>query len=513
MHEILEEVIAHLRGMWRYKWVSLLMAWIVCLLGWAYVTKMPDQYRTTAQVMVDSASVLKPLMQGLAVEPNVSQRAQMISRTLLTRPTLEQVAKAVDPGLLASGGRELEAAAFRLQNNLSIQGTDRLLNLYTVQYQSRDPNEAFEVVRVLVELFTEGFRGGSREDSEMARRFLDGQIREYEERLQAAEQRLADFRRANAGLLPDDRGGYDQRLQHLSSQLAQTELELREAVNRRNELQRQLAGTGRAAVASRFDSRIAATQARLDELSQQFTERHPDIVSLRQTLAELRAQRDEEQRRIQGGGPIDGALLENPLYQGITLALSNTQMQVSTLTVRADEFRQRIAALEELVDTIPQVEAELARLDRDYEVNRQNFVELLQRRERAAITGTLDAGSDQVQFRVVEPPRVPVRPSEPNRPLLNAGVLVFGLASGAGLAFLLSWLNPVFDHRRALSAATGLPVLGTIALAPSSSRNSSERREIYLFVVVVAALLSVFVVVVLVGRPLAQLVRGLLGSL
>ena len=226
MDEILAQALGYLRGIWRYRWVALVVAWVVAVAGWVHVSQMPDQYQASAQVHVDTESVLRPLMSGLAVEPNVQQRVDMMTRTLLTRPTLEMVARETDMHLRATTEAQMNAVIEGLRSNLNIQALGRQNNLYRISYVSNDPRQAYAVVQSLLNQFVEGFLGDTRVDRDAAQRFLDQQIRDYERRLEAAEQRRADFRRQNAGLLPGDRGDYYQRLQRAQEELRQTELEL-----------------------------------------------------------------------------------------------------------------------------------------------------------------------------------------------------------------------------------------------------------------------------------------------
>ncbi len=508
MHEIFAQILAYLRGVWRFRWVVLVVAWGVSLVGWAHVSQLPDEYRASAQVHVDTDSMLRPLLRGLAIDPNISERVSMMTRTLLTRPNLEQVARNTDMHLQATTDAQMEGVINRLRNGIRIAGANRE-NLYTLSFTSRDPQQAYDVVQATLNLFVEGALGDTRADSDMAQRFIDQQIREYEQRLEAAERRLADFRRDNVGLLPSDSGSYYQRLEAAKQALAQTELQLREAENRREEIRRQIAGEeptfgimgGNTRTANpALESRIENIQTRLDELTLTFTERHPDIISLRRTLDDLERQRDEEIAMLNDMYGSDGTSLDaNPVYQQMRMALSNAQVEVSALRVRTEDHRRQVEELQRLVDTVPQVEAELKRLDRDYSVNQENYMALLSRRETAALSQSVEDRGEQVQFRVIEPARVPRSPSAPNRPALFAGVLLLGLGGGGGLAFLLAQLRPVFDDRRVLNTVTGFPVLGTVGLNRDARRRYRDRLELLAFASVAGLLLLAFGLVVTLG--------------
>ena len=88
------------------------MAWVVALAGWVYVWQMPESYKATARLYVDSNSVLRPLMRGLAITPNIDQRIAMMSRTLLSRPNLERLARMTDLDLQVTTDAQKEAPHF-----------------------------------------------------------------------------------------------------------------------------------------------------------------------------------------------------------------------------------------------------------------------------------------------------------------------------------------------------------------------------------------------------------------
>ena len=524
MHEIFAQILAYIRGTWRYRWLALIAAWIVCIAGWTYVSQLPDQYRASVQVHVDTDSMLRPLLRGLAVDTNITQRVNLMTRTLLTRPNLEQVARMTDMHLQAGTEAQMDAVINRLRSGISIQGARDREDLYTLSYQDRNPQRAHAVVQALQTIFVETALGDTRVDSDLAHRFIDQQIQEYEQRLDAAEQRLADFRRENVGLLPGERGDYYQRLQRAQNELEEAQFRLREAQNRRDEVRRQLAGEeptfgimggGRSHPAtSALDNRIENLQQRLDEMLLTYTDRHPDIMALRRTIENLEEQRAEELALLaeSGAGTFsESGLQTNPVYQQMRMALSNAEVEVSTLQVRVQRHQEEVNELQALVDTIPQIEAELKRLDRDYNVNRENYVQLLRRREAATISQSVEDRGDQVQFRIVEPARVPTSPSAPNRPALFAGVLFLGLGAGAGLAFLVAQLRPVFDDRKLLNAITGFPVLGTVSLVRDTRMRLKQRFEMVSFASVTAGLLAAYGLVTMLGGIHLQAVQRLLG--
>ncbi|MCG5501050.1 XrtA system polysaccharide chain length determinant [Ectothiorhodospira lacustris] len=520
MQEIISQILGYLRDIWRYRWVVLVVAWVVSLAGWLHVSQIPDQYRSSAQVHVDTDSMLRPLLRGLAVDTNVSQRVAFMTRTMLTGPNLEEVARATDLHLQAHTDADMQRIVGRLRSGISISA-GRQDNVYTIAYTHGNPQHAYDVVQALLNRFVEGALGDSRTDTDVARRFLDQQIREYEERLIAAERRLADFRRDNAGMMPGDQGGYYSRLQQARNLLQETQLRLREAENRRDEIRRQLVGeeptfgimggTRTTQATAAIDGRIQTLQARLDELLLTFTERHPDIQSIRRTIEDLQAQREEEIRLARQSGPSMEQLDTNPVYQQMRMTLSNADVEIASLRVRLQQHQGAVEELQRLVDIIPDIEAEMTRLDRDYSVNREQYEQLLRRRESATLSRSVEERGEQVQFRVIEPARVPASPSAPNRPAMFSMALLAGLGLGGGLAFLIGQLRPVFDSRRSLNKVTGFPVLGTVSLLASPKRLMRERIELISFAGVGGLLVAAYFAVVAAGGIHLSIVARLLG--
>lgn len=509
MHDLLGQLYAYVRETWRYRWLALGAAWVVCIAGWLFVYQIPDEYRASARVHVDTQSMLRPLLRGIAVDTNLAQRVNLMTRTLLTRPNMEKVARMTDMHLEAQTDAQMAALVDRLRSRIAIQGNQRE-NLYTLSYNDRDPQKAHEVVQAILTIFTESALGDTRLDGDMAQSFIEKQIQEYEQRLSEAEQRLADFRRKNVGMLPSDRGDYYQRLQEAQNQLEDAQLRLREAQSRRDEIQRQLAGEeptfgitdyqGSVSGNSHLDTRIQNLQERLDEMLLTYTEQHPDVKSLQRTIEDLEQQK-QEQLELSGGLPSsgNGNLETNPVYQQMRITLSNAEVEISSLKARVARYQQEVEELRHMVDTIPNIEAELKRLNRDYNVNRKNYEELLQRRESAAMSQSFEEGGQQMQFRVIEPSRVPTSPAEPNRPLLFTGVLLAGLGAGLGLAFLVSQLRPVFHNRRTLNSVTGFPVLGTVTLIMDERTRSRHRTEMLFLGSITGLLLIAYAAVVVTG--------------
>lgn len=486
MQEALAYLFSYIWGVWRHRWIALVLAWVTALVGWAYVWQMPESYVASARLFVDTNSVLRPLLRGLAITPDIDQRIGMMSRTLLSRPNLETLIRMTDLDLQVTTEAEKEAMIARMKDSIKLSGDRNNASLYSISVRDNDRETARRVTQSLVTVFIESSLNEKREDSSGAQSFLDEQIQDYEQRLIEAENRLARFKQRHVDILPGGGGDYYSRLQAVRSDLQDARLQLQEAQNRRSELQRQIEGEDPLFVAvngssegsmSPLDSRIQSLKVQMDQLLSRYTDKHPEVRQIRGLIEELEKEREAEYLRMldqsRDSASQFSGLSSSPVYQGMRSMLAETEARVAELQVRVAEFERRAEDLEAKVNSIPQVEAELKQLDRDYSVIARQHQEMLRRRESARISEDVENNASDVSFRVIDPPFVPLQPNDPNKPLLNAGVLVLALGVGVGGALLLSLLYPMVTDARMLANATGMPLLGVV----TNNKASKERTR------------------------------------
>jgi protein tyrosine kinase modulator len=528
MKELLDQIIEQIRGSWRFRRYALILAWIIAPIGWAFVFMMPDVYEAHSRIFVDTKTELKPVLQGIVLDQDVNAQLNLVRQALLSGPQLEPLAQEVglaDPRTMSPQqlARTLDALRDRIELTVSFAGAegDRETggSIYAIAYKDTSRERSLKVVESLQTRLIENTLGGKRTGSENVQKFLQTQIRELEARLRDAEDRLAEFKKKNVGLMPDEQGGYFVRLQADMDAVRKLQSSLTVAMSKREELQRQLRGEAPIAAATGLGgmtanptgmaqgggdtlSRIKETQARLDELLLRFTDKHPDVVAARENLEQLKQRRAAEIEALKRGDPNAAAssgASANPVYQSIQLQLNQTDVEIASLRQELAVNQGKVADLRRMLDTMPQVEAEYARLNRDYDVTKSNYTALVERLEKSRL-GEEATTSGSVRFDVIEPPTSSFKPTSPRRSLLIAAVLAFAGAAGAGLAFLLHQLRPVYSSARALAESTGLTVLGSISIAMGSKERTERRHSFIRYSVAVTALLVLSVVVLHLSR-------------
>ena len=526
MEELVAQISTIAKGMWRFRWQSLLVAWLVGIIGAVVVFRVPDRYEATARIFVDTQSILKPLMSGLAVQPNVEQQVVMLSRTLISRPNIEKLVRMADLDLKTESKAQQEALIGNLMATLEIKNIGRD-NLYSLSFRDSDPAKAQRVIQSLVSIFVESSLGASRKDTASAKTFINEQIKSYESRLEEAESKLKEFRLRNIQLQTGDGKDSAARLAGLGEQLEQAQLALREAENARDAAKLQLENekTQAANIATQsllqesavsvatpeIDSRIEVQKKNLDALLQRFTEQHPDIVSTRKLLKELEEQKKKEVRELRKAAmsvPSGSSNNTNLVYQELSKIMATAEVQVASLKARVAEYSARYAQAREMIKTAPQLEAEASQLNRDYAINKRNYEDLVARRESAVMSGDLDVASGVADFRLIDPPRVSPNPVSPNRLLLLPLALVVALAAGLFAAFAASQLRPVFHHANDLRNFVELPLLGVVSRVISVADRRQQRVDLLRFLLGSGGLVGGFMVALIAMSVMAARQAG-----
>jgi polysaccharide chain length determinant protein (PEP-CTERM system associated) len=502
MDEIFRKIIETLHGIWLRRWIGLAVAWLVGLAGGAYVFLTPDKYEASARIYVDTQSMLKPLMAGLTIQPNVEQQVAMLSRTLISRPNMEKLVRMTDMDLQVKSAQDRERIIDKLIQTLQIKSVGRD-NLYTIGFLDPKPEQAKRVVQSLLSIFVESGLSGKRNDSEQAARFIEEQIKAYEQHLAEAENRLKEFKLRNLGLAGAGGKDYFGTMSTLAEQRRQAQLELKEAERSRDALKGQLseedpvflqspssqAGAASEVATPEIDARIGVLTKNLDELLPRYTDEHPDVVGTRRIIRELEVQRKAEQERLKQelerhrqtmptAGPQGD---RNPVYQQLKVALVEAEAQVAALRTRVADFDQRHAELLRQARMVPELEAEFTQLNRDYAVQKQSYENLVTRRESALMSGEMESATGIADFRIIDPPRVSPNPVAPNRQVLLPLVFLASFGAGIAASFLFSQVRPTFHDNRKLREIAQRPVLSGVSLIPNKAMLARRRRSAWFF--------------------------------
>lgn len=456
-----------LKAAWRRRWLGVAIAWVICIVGWLVIHKLPDQYVASARLYVNTDAVLTPLLKGLAVDASPEAQLKMLQGTLVSRPNLDKLISKSDLNLTVGGPTQRDALISQLASDISVK-PDNKLNLFSIEYTSSNPKLAQDVVHTLLTIFIDSATGSDRIDMENARIFLQHQIASYEQQLRVAEVNRAEFRSKYPGLVIADNlsgtaeTGNDplETLQTKINQLdasLQTKMALAVAYKKQLEgMQPSLQEGDRGGPGA--PTTLVQAEEKLRVLRLKYTDAFPDVIAQQQLVQALKTSPTH--------GGAGGRAAPNPAYEDLQLRLIEVAADADALKKQLASMQGYRARLQELQKDKPTLIAQYQSITRGYAVLRRNYDDLLARLQSANLGQAADTQANTVQIRVVEPPVVPRIPSGPNRLLLISIVLAVGVAAGVAVPMLLAQLDRSFwvvEDLRSL----GLPVLGGISLLSS----------------------------------------------
>ncbi|KLE35413.1 XrtA system polysaccharide chain length determinant [Aurantiacibacter luteus] len=493
MNQLLEELRAGAWAVWNRRWLALGIAWGVALLGWVVVAFIPNTYESETRIFVQLDDVLAEQI-GIAANAR-SRDIDRIRQTLVSSVNLETVVRSTRIGDTVTSDTELETAIARLAKDVTVVSEGE--NIFEITAKSgrselsdgENAELAQAIAQRMIDIFREQNLGGARGDMEESLEFLDAQLAQREQELQAAEERRLAFESQN----PDLVGG----AQAIASQMSATRSELRSveadlaaAQSALASLDGQLAGTPRTlSVGGGGGGNPALAQAEANLAGMRargLTESHPDMAAARRTVEALRAQG--------GGGGGGASSTPNPTYSSLQAMRVERQSNVQSLQSRAAALNAEIASINASQAREPGAAAEATRISRDYDVLREQYDKLLQDREELRLRGQVENERSAISFEVVDPPTTPRKPAAPNRPLLLFGVLVLGAGAGVGTAYALSKLGSTFATAGQLERTFGLPVVGTITHTFTDAGRALRRQRLRYFAAGAGGLAVLFVV-------------------
>jgi polysaccharide chain length determinant protein (PEP-CTERM system associated) len=504
-----------LHAVWRHKWLGVATTWLVCTAGWIGVALVPTKYESSARVYLNADPLLTPLLKGLAADTDPTRQLDFMQRTLLSRPNLEQLVRLTDLDIGVTNAEQREALFKRLASDVTVSPVT--LNLLTLSYRDEDPNKAKNVVQSLLTIFAEKTAGSSRADMDSAQRFLDSEITSYRDQLRGAEKRRAELAQQYPDIVsnraPDAGTNADESLSRLDQAHAavnRLKLELADAATKRDALQKELNSVPPTISVDRapqvvvnggrlapVDERLQELRRNLDGLLLKYTDSHPDVKAARKAIAQLEAEKAKSSDGAgkSGGGTTKGEIA-NSVYEQIKVRLVDAEASLAAVQRRLDEARSDQARIEKVAASAPGVLVQAQDLDRDYSILKRNYQELVARREATQIANAADTKTEKIQFRIVDPPQVPILPAAPNRPMLVSMVLLFGIGGGLAVPLALTQIDRSFATIGQLRNL-GLPILGSVSRL---SLGAARRRAAIQFAGVCA---SAFLLIAVYGTLIA----------
>ncbi|WP_019516576.1 XrtA system polysaccharide chain length determinant [Sphingomonas sp. Mn802worker] len=478
MGGLINEARIALHAIWTRRWIALAVAWGVCIAGWLVVSQIPSRYDSKARVFVQMRSVLPTGADSMQAANDDAHDIDTVRQTLTSAVSLEKVVRGTDLAKTVSSDRDVADRVAGLQNAIKIVAQQD--NLFEITTTAASPKLAAAITQKLIDIFVETNLSSDRSQNTQTLAFLDGQLQTLGTKLQDAEAKRASFQNNYLGALPGT-GSISDRIGAARTQMSQVDGDLAAAQSSMAALSGQMAatpktiaGAGIAPGVGPARARLAAIQGQLsDAYGRGYTDSHPDVIALKRQLAQAQAAARGEP--LTGGS--DGGVA-NPAYSSLQAMMTDKGSTVAALQARKQQLQSDLDQLNAKLAGDPAVAAEQGDIDRNYDVLKSQYDQLLAQREQVSLRSQAQTQTDAVKFSVIDPPTVPRTPTAPNRPLLLTGVLIVGLAAGIGAAFALGQLQGTFPTAQKLEKVTGMAVIGSIGEMVTRQQTELRRRRL-----------------------------------
>lgn len=368
----------------------------------------PKHFTTSAVLFADETNIIEPLLKGSA-EVTKIDRSEQATEIIYTRAIM--LASAKSAGLIKDGMSEEEQNNIigRVRNGITV---DKLgnKNHFVVRYTAKNPDLSFETLNAVVNVFIANAARKKRDESMSAYNFIDSQVQLYKKQLEVAEGKLKEFKSGNTDGTEDS---VSNRISGLRQEIESLKISSEETQSRVNSIRQQLGTEGQylqtKGQVGELKQRRQALTGQLEQLLMSYQEGYPDIISLRAQIKDL----DSAIAKLQTSGNIYGSSeqVQNPLYEELRKQLSEAEVELRAQTRRLESLKE--LQLEEVarLQRIAQNQAQLSDLTRDNDVTRKAYEEMLENREKARISMTLDIEGQGVTYRIQEPASFPLSPS------------------------------------------------------------------------------------------------------
>lgn len=481
MKEVLIQLYRYLNAIYRYKYLFVIVSLTVMTAIGVYSFYLPRQYQADTTVFIES-NVIDQLVRGIAVTPNIEDRVQVLQFAILSRDMIVKTLEKLDSEVFTKPAAVQQAYVSDLVDRTKINVTRRM-DRFTVSIVDKDPRFAQTFINTLVGLYVEENISAKRDETYGANRFLQEQIEIFKGKLEAAEDKIIDFRKKQGVYFSVDEGATLANIRAMQQQIEEIVLSQDTLNARKKQLQTQLNETNQTVdFVSQTDegNRLATMETRLATLLLRYTDNYPEVVRLKseiEALKQLLTQPEEKEKDHE----TTRMTSLNPLYQDIQRQLFEADAQLSSFAARKRNLEQTIAKRENELHEVPATQKELGILMQERDSYRTIYNDLLARMGQSEVSKQMEIGNKASTFRIVDPAILPEIPVSPNILRMFLLAVAGGIGCGFGLVFLLDNMDSRIRNVAGLEAL-GFDVLAVVPnIADPIQLKRRFRKDVLLF--------------------------------
>ena len=486
--------------LWRRKWAIVVPVLVAGIATFIWSRTLPDRYRSQTVVLVVAPQVPENIIRPTVTE-SLQERLTAMRQEILSRTRLERIVMELDLYRDERKRLLMDEVIARMRDDVKVDVAKARRRedpaSFTVGFEYSEPRTAMLVAERIASLFVRENVEGRSIQADVTSQFLQTQLTESLRRLQEHDAKLRDFRQRNAGRLPSQVQSNLQMIQNTRQELQNTMDTINRDRDRQITIERAIAeeeALGPAVVRTNDGDKVPMTAAQelfaaresLTTLKLRLKDDHPDVRATRRRITELeqKAAAEALQQPVTGAPtrPLTpGEVTRQRRLSGLRAEYDSLGRTIAVKRAEADRLESLSRDYKQRVDVAPALESELTQLMRDYETMQTTYTTLLKKSEDAKVASNVEERQVGQQFKIIDPARVPERPTSPDRLRMNLIGLLFGLGFGLAFAGLLEYRDTSLRTEEDVLVSVSLPV---VALVPTvwtpAERKDAQRRRLVL---------------------------------
>jgi polysaccharide chain length determinant protein (PEP-CTERM system associated) len=500
------------------KWMILLPTLAVGLAIGYVIHNLPDLYESTTLIVVKTSTLPNSVVPTIT-EESLTRELTSISQVVTSRSSLQPLMEKYDLYKEERRrGEPMELLIDQMRKQIKVEvntSRNEITNGFNISYRGRDPKSTQAVAAELASRYVDEQTKGTVNAGTSAKQFIEEQVRQSKEELDAIDAQRLKYLQENMNNLPSQSQALVGRLTALHEGQKAIIAELGRSRDLAAAYRSQLADISKSydqelvlSAENTTDPKTTLAWAELVRRRSEFEgdlqmmltqlkEKNHDVIARRKQIEDIKAQQDlmiqdwkekieERKQKLQQ--------LSDPRILSLKTQISTLDSDVERQQKLLNETNQQIGDLDARINAIPSAEVGIEAIDREYQTKKGNYDNLLAQQSKVVLGA--DAIKDQQGsgIQVIDPANLPERPVAPKRFVLTVVGFGVGLAIGLLLAIALEFRR-LFTIQTTADAKhyTNLPVLATIPelLTPTEARAIPRRRSLAMAAGVVLAIVSV----------------------